>query len=176
MLARSGITRISAGSLGLGLLAGAAVGLVTAGTASPQTTATTTTTTTTTTVSPAPNTTILTVPPPSVIEFFASPSDPTCLRGEHRVRVVLIWSSQDADTVSIEADGSAVVTDAQPTGRRTLTFDCPSGSSESHDLQLTATGADGSTASKSATVTVSAAPTAATSGRDGRFTSPDSQG
>jgi hypothetical protein len=174
MLARSGIIRISAGSLGVGLLAGAAVGLLTAGTASPQTTATTTsTTTTTTTVPPAPSTTILTVPPPSVIEFFASPSDPTCLRGERQIRVVLIWSSQDADTVSIEADGSALVTDAQPTGRRGVVFDCPSGSSESHDLQLIATAADGSTASKSATVTVSAAPT---SGRDGRVTSPDSQG
>jgi hypothetical protein len=172
MLARSGMIRISAGALGVGLLAGAAVGLLTAGTASPQTTATTTSTTTTT-VSPAPNTTILTVPPPSVIEFLASPSDPTCLRGENRVRVVLIWSSQDADTVSIEADGSAIVTDAPPTGRRTVAFDCPSGSSESHDLQLTATGADGSTASKSATVTVTPAPTATTSARGGRVTSPD---
>lgn len=174
MLARSGTIRISAGSLGVGLLAGAAAGLLTAGSASPQTTATTTsTTTTTTTTTAAPNTTILTVPPPSVIEFLASPADPICLRDERRARVVLIWSSQDADTVSIEADGTAIVTDAPPTGRRAVEFDCPAGSSESHDLALTATAADGATASKSATVTVSPS---ATGGRGGRLTTPDSQG
>ncbi|GEM_PF-2711097 len=173
MLARSGIIRISAGSLGVGLLAGAAAGLLTAGTASPQTTATTTSTTTTTTTTAAPNTTTLTVAPPSVIEFFASPSEPICLRGERRVRAVLIWSSQDADTVSIEADGTAIVTDGPPTGRRAVEFDCPSGSSESHDLALTATAADGTTASKSATVTVSPAPTGE---KGGRLTAPDSQG
>ena len=75
MLARSGIIRIGAGSLGVGLLVGAAVGVLTPGTASTQSTPTTTSSTRTTTTSPAPNTTMLTIPGPVVLEFVADPSD-----------------------------------------------------------------------------------------------------
>ena len=175
MVARSGIIRIGAGSLGCGLLVGAVAGVLTAGTASTQTRATTTTSTTTTT-SPAPSTTTVTTPGPVVLEFLPSPADAVCGRGERRTRVALIWSSQDADRVSIEADGTAIVVDAGPTGRRTVAFDCPAGSeTERHDLQLTATAADGRTASKAATVTVAGPVTATTTGRGGRIT-PDNQG
>jgi hypothetical protein len=178
MRARSGIIRIGAGSLGVGLLLGAAVGLLTAGTASPQTSATTTTSTsTTTTAPPDPSTTAATAPPPVVLEFFASPADAVCTRGELRTRVVLIWSSQGADTVSIEADGSAIVTDAGPTSRRAVAIDCPfSNGTESHDLQLTATAADGGTATKSTTVTVTGPATATTRGRGDRPVAPDNPG
>ena len=173
MLARSEIIRIGAGSLVFGLLVGAAVGVLTSGTASTQSTATTTSSTRTTTTSPAPNTTIM-IPRPVVLEFVADPSDAVCDRRERRTRVVLIWSSQDADAVSIEADGTAIVVDAGPTGRQAVALACPAaGDTQSHDLQLTATAADGRTASKSATVTVA---TGTNSGRDGRPVSPDNQG
>ena len=174
MLARSEIIRIGAGSLVFGLLVGAAVGVLTSGTASTQSTPTTTSSTRTTTTSPAPNTTMLTIPGPVVLEFVADPSDAVCDRRERRTPVVLIWSSQDTDAVSIEADGTAIVLDAGPTGRRAVALACPAaGDTQSHDLQLTATAADGRTASKSATVTVA---TGTNSGRDGRPVSPDNQG
>jgi hypothetical protein len=173
MLARSEIIRIGAGSLVFGLLVGAAVGVLTSGTASTQSTATTTSSTRTTTTSPAPNTTIM-IPRPVVLEFVADPSDAVCDRRERRTPVVLIWSSQDTDAVSIEADGTAIVLDAGPTGRRAVALACPAaGDTQRHDLQLTATAADGRTASKSATVTVA---TGTNPGRDGRPVSPDNQG
>jgi hypothetical protein len=179
MLARSRTIRIGAGSLGVGLLVGAAVGALTPGTASTQTTSTTTssTTTTTTNAAPAPSTTILTDPPPVVLEFFASPTDAVCSPGAPRTRVVLTWSSQAAAAVSIEADGTAILVDAGPTGRRTVALDCPDlGGSESHDLALTATADDGRTASRSATVNVAGPLTATTFGRGGRRLTPDDRG
>jgi hypothetical protein len=174
MLARSGIIRIAGGSLGCGLLVGAAVAVLTPGAASTQATATTTssTTTTTSTVPTVPSTTSPTDAAPVVLEFVATPADPACVRGESRTRVVLTWSSQDADSVSIDADGTAVVVDAGPTGRRSVALDCPAaGETETHDFQLTATAADGGSASKSATVTV----VGSTTGR-GRGGPPDDQG
>ncbi len=179
MRARSEIIRIGVASLGVGLLVGGGVGVLTSGTGSTQTSATTTTstTTTTTTTTPDPSTTVPTVPPPVVLEFFASPTVAVCARDEQRTRVVLVWSSQDAESVSIEADGTPVVVDAGPTGRRAVALDCPtSGGTESHQLQLTATGADGETATKSTTVTVMGPASGPGAGRGGRQLAPDHQG
>ena len=90
MLARSRSIGIGAGSLGVGLLVGAAVGVLAPGTASTQTTSTTTSsTTTTTTAGPAPSTTIPTDPPPVVLEFFANPADAVCFPGAPRARAPL---------------------------------------------------------------------------------------
>jgi hypothetical protein len=178
MLARSGIIRIGAGSLGVGLLVGAAVGVLTPGTASTQTTSTTTSSTTpTTTVAPAPGTTILTDPPPVVLEFLADPTDALCLPGERGTRVTLTWSSQAAASASVVADGALIVVDADPTGRRTVVIGCPDvGATDRHELTLTATAADGRTASRFATVRVSGPLSAPTHGRGGRLLAPDDQG
>jgi hypothetical protein len=178
MLARSRSIGIGAGSLGVGLLVGAAVGVLAPGTASTQTTSTTTSsTTTTTTAGPAPSTTIPTDPPPVVLEFFANPADAVCFPGAPRARVVLTWSTQAAAAVSIEADGTPILVDAGPTGRQTVAFDCPNlGGSERHDLALTATADDGRTASRSATVTVAGLLTGTTFGRGGRRLAPDDRG
>ena len=142
------MVRIGAGALGVGLLVGATVGLFTRdhGTAAPRAASTTTSSVPPPTVALAPNTTVVTVPPPVVIEFLASPASAVCGPDQQRTRVVVIWSTQSAQSVALEADGSTLADGQPPTGRYAAAFDCPaSGETDRHELVLTATGGEGMT-------------------------------
>jgi hypothetical protein len=148
--------RIGVGALGVGLGVGATVGLLTAGpgTASPRAARSTTSSVATTTVPPAPNTSTVTAPAPTVIEFYASPTSAVCARDQQQVRVVLIWSTQDATSVALGADGSTLADGQPPTGRYPVPFDCPAaGVTSRHDVTLTAAG-QGTTPSTPVTVAI----------------------
>jgi hypothetical protein len=157
MVARSQRLRIGGGALTLGLLVGATIGVVTSGHGSTTTGAAPTTTSraTTTTASPAPNTTIVTVGGPSVVEFVASPATAVCGRNKQRTRVLLTWVTQDTQSVALQADGATVADGQPPTGTQAMAFDCPAeGETVRHELVLTATGTDGTTTAQRIPVAV----------------------
>ena len=148
---------VSLGATAVGLLVGALLGLFVAtgqpaALGAPPTTSTSTTTTTTT-APPDPPTTASA--DPQVVSFTVTPSAAQCTHTQLRTRVVLSWSSQDAQSVSIDADGSTVVDSGNPSGSFAMTFACPIITSEQHSLHLTAQGVSGGTDSSDATLTVS---------------------
>ncbi len=155
MASRSTVV-VSLGATALGLLVGGLLGVFVgtgqpAALSAPPTTSTSTTTTTTTTPPDPPSTASADA---QVVSFTATPSAPECTRTQLRTRVVLSWATQDAQSVSIDADGSAVLDSGNPTGSQPVTFACPIITSEQHTLHLTAEGTNGSTDSSDTTVTV----------------------
>jgi hypothetical protein len=159
MVARNRLERIGVGALGVGLGVGATVGLLTAGpgTASPRAAGSTTSSVGTTTVPAAPSTTAAATPAPSVIEFSASPTSAVCGRDQQQMQIVLIWSTQGATSVTLEADGSTLADGQPPTGRYPVAFACPAaGAADRHEVALTASG-QGTTSSTPIAVAIAAA-------------------
>jgi hypothetical protein len=147
---------VSLGATAVGLLVGALLGLFVgtgrpAALSAPTTTSTSTTTTTTTTPPDPPTTASADA---QVVSFNVAPSAPQCTRTQLRTRVVLSWATRDAQSVSIDADGSTVVDAGNPNGTLPMTFSCPVITSEQHTLHLTAQGANGSTDTSDTAVTV----------------------
>jgi hypothetical protein len=143
MVARRRIERIGVGALGVGLGVGATVGLLTAGpgTASPRAARSTTSSVATTTVPSSPNTTTVAASAPTVIDFYASPTSAVCARDQQQVRVVLVWSTRDAASVSLEAAGGTLADAQPPTGTYPVPFDCPAaGVTTRQEVTLIATG------------------------------------
>jgi hypothetical protein len=145
-------------------LAGLAVGAVLAlavgsGTGRPTaTTASSSTSTSSSTTTSSPTTTSTTAPAlPQILALQASPTSPTCLPNN---AVLLTWSTQNAVSVTISADGLPIGGTFAPSGSHSAPFRCPP---LAHRYVLVATSAAGRQTSRSLTVTAPPLPTTSTS-------------
>jgi len=142
------------GSALAGLVLGAVLALaVGSGTATPSPSTSTSAASTTTSSSTTSSSTTSTsaVPAPLVTGFGVSPSSPTCLPNG---AVLVTWSTQRAQSVTLTLDGASLGT-FSPSGSRSAPFACPP---HAHTFGIVATGANGQQATRSVQVNAGAPP------------------
>ena len=144
------------GSALAGLVVGAVLALaVGSGTATPSTSTSTSTsaasTTTSSSTTSSSTTSTSAVPAPLVTGFGVSPSSPTCLPNG---AVLVTWSTQRAQSVTLTVDGASLGT-FSPNGSRSAPFACPP---HAHTFGIVATGANGQQATRSVQVNAGAPP------------------
>ncbi len=138
-----------AGVTAAGIIVGAVVGLLVGGGGSTPTavstttsSSSTTTSSSSTTTSSTTTTTTTTPAAPQVLAFTVAPTNPPCNPG---TRVQLTWSTQNAQSVTLSADGTPLGS-VGASGQSSAPFSCPP---TSHTYQISVTGPNGRVATRS---------------------------